>query len=62
MLEIIVLILGIFLIIPFLIKIPSFPFYYWLPEVHCEVNSSISLFLAGLLLKLGVYGILNYVF
>jgi NADH:ubiquinone oxidoreductase subunit 4 (subunit M) len=33
-----------------------------LPEVHCEVNTSISLFLAGLLLKLGVYGILRFIF
>ena len=41
------------LFIPFIIKIPTFPFYYWLPEVHCEVNTSTSLFLAGLLLKLG---------
>lgn len=33
-----------------------------MPEVHCEVNTSISLFLAGLLLKLGVYGILKFIF
>ena len=48
--------------IPFIIKIPTYPFYYWLPEVHCEVNTSISLFLAGLLLKLGVFGILRFIF
>lgn len=50
------------LFIPFIIKIPTFPFYYWLPEVHCEVNTSTSLFLAGLLLKLGIFGILRYIF
>ena len=56
------LILCLFLLIPFFIKIPSFPFFHWLPEVHCEVNTSISLFLAGLLSKLGVYGILRFIF
>ena len=50
------LISSLFILFPFFIKIPSFPFFYWLPEIHCEVNSSISLFLAGLLLKLGVFG------
>ena len=50
-----------FIIIPFYIKIPCFPFFYWLPEVHCEVNSSISLFLAGLLLKLGVFGFVRFI-
>ena len=47
------------IILPFLIKIPTFPFYYWLPEVHCEANTSISLFLAGLLLKLSIFGIIK---
>ena len=47
--------------IPFLIKVPSFPFFYWLPEVHCESNSAISLLLAGLLLKLGVFGIVRFI-
>ena len=38
-----------------------FPFYYWLPEVHCEANISISLLLAGLLLKLSLYGIIRFI-
>jgi NADH:ubiquinone oxidoreductase subunit 4 (subunit M) len=46
--------------IPFLIKLPSFPFSYWLPEVHCEANTSISVILAGLILKLGIFGIMRY--
>ena len=50
----ILLFLSLFIILPFLIKIPTFPFYYWLPEVHCEANTSISLFLAGLL---GIYSL-----
>jgi len=55
------LISYLFILFPFFIKIPSFPFFYWLPEIHCEVNSSISLFLAGLLLKLGVFGCLRII-
>ena len=49
------------IIAPFYIKIPCFPSFYWLPEVHCEANSSISLFLAGLLLKLGLFGMLRFI-
>jgi len=53
--------MSLVIIIPFFIKIPTFPFLYWLPEVHCESNTSISLFLAGLLLKLSIYGILRFI-
>ncbi len=49
------------IILPFLIKIPTFPYYFWLPEVHCEANTSISLVLAGLLLKLSIFGIIRYI-
>ena len=52
---------SLLIVYPFYIKIPSFPWFYWLPEVHCEVNSSISLFLAGLLLKLGIFGIIRFI-
>ena len=47
--------------IPILIKMPSFPFFYWLPEVHSESNSSISLLLAGLILKLSIYGLIRFI-
>ena len=40
---------------------PSFPFFYWLPEVHSESNSSISLLLAGLILKLSIYGLIRFI-
>ena len=53
--------LSLFIIIPFFIKIPTFPFIVWLPEVHCESSTSIPLFLAGLLLKLSIYGILRFI-
>jgi len=46
----------------FLIKLPCFPFNFWLIEVHSEANTSLSLILAALLLKLGVFGLLKYCF
>ena len=55
-------IISLFLFIPFFIKIPSFPWFFWLPELHCEVNISISLFSAAFLLKLGIYGILRFIY
>ena len=49
------------IIFPSLIKIPSLPFFYRLPEVHCESNPSISLPLAGPLPKSSIYGILRFI-
>ena len=48
------------LLIGVLIKIPIFPFHTWLPDAHVEASTPISVILAGVLLKLGTYGLLRF--
>ncbi|MBZ0187887.1 MAG: NADH-quinone oxidoreductase subunit M, partial [Candidatus Obscuribacterales bacterium] len=45
--------------ISFIIKLPSVPFHTWLPDAHVEAPTPISMILAGLLLKMGAYGLLR---
>ena len=44
----------------FAIKVPLFPFHTWLPLAHVQAPTAGSVFLAGILLKIGVYGFLRF--
>ncbi len=48
--------------IAFAIKVPLFPFHTWLPDAHVEAPTAGSVILAGVLLKMGTYGLLRFSF
>ena len=53
--------LLIFLLIftAFAVKIPMFPFHTWLPDAHTDAPTEVSVILAGVLLKMGAYGLIR---
>ncbi len=54
------LVLLVALLIGFGIKIPLVPFHTWLPDAHTQASTPVSVLLAGVLLKLGTYGLLRF--
>lgn len=50
------------LFIAFAIKVPIFPFHTWLPLAHVEAPTAVSVILAGILLKMGTYGLMRISF
>jgi NADH-quinone oxidoreductase subunit M len=52
--------IWVLMFIGFAVKMPVVPFHTWLPDAHVQAPSPISVFLAGLLLKMGAYGLLRW--
>lgn len=50
------------LFITFAVKLPVVPVHTWLPDAHVEAPTPISMMLAGILLKMGAYGMLRFCF
>ena len=50
------------LFITFAVKLPVVPVHTWLPDAHVEAPTPISMLLAGILLKMGAYGMLRFGF
>nr|YP_010035028.1 NADH dehydrogenase subunit 4 [Parazyginella tiani]QOX09872.1 NADH dehydrogenase subunit 4 [Parazyginella tiani] len=53
-------ILHMFLIFAFLVKLPMFMVHFWLPKAHVQAPVSGSMILAGLMLKIGGYGLIRF--
>jgi NADH-quinone oxidoreductase subunit M len=52
--------MWVFMFLAFAVKVPMVPFHTWLPDAHVEAPTPISVILAGVLLKMGIYGMLRF--
>ncbi len=52
-------VVWVLLFIGFAVKVPIFPFHTWLPDAHTEAPTAMSVLLAGVLLKMGAYGLIR---
>jgi NADH-quinone oxidoreductase subunit M len=52
--------MWVFMFIAFAVKVPMVPLHTWLPDAHVEAPTPISVILAGVLLKMGIYGMLRF--
>jgi NADH-quinone oxidoreductase subunit M len=51
--------IWIFMFVAFAVKVPMVPLHTWLPDAHVEAPTPVSVILAGVLLKMGIYGMLR---
>lgn len=56
------LIFWLFFFIAIAVKVPMFPVHIWLPEAHVEAPTAGSVILAGILLKLGLFALIKFLF
>ncbi|HTI14974.1 MAG TPA: NADH-quinone oxidoreductase subunit M [Dictyobacter sp.] len=53
------LLIFLLIFVAFAVKIPMFPLHTWLPDVHTDAPTEVSVILAGVLLKMGAYGLIR---
>jgi NADH-quinone oxidoreductase subunit M len=53
------LLIFLLIFVAFAVKIPMFPFHTWLPDAHTDAPTEVSVLLAGVLLKMGAYGLIR---
>lgn len=54
------IVISIFLLIGFAVKMPVVPLHTWLPDAHVDAPTPVSMILAAILLKMGAFGIIRF--